>query len=351
MKKKLDLNMTEPIVTECWNYCRLAAILSLENELWYSENFWDINIYDGFISYYYEIDSDRQSMPNYDEVLTTYRLSSNEDIISQIIEAIDCGGYPILYLLFDAEKNISHEILINGYDTDKKTCSVIVYVGQPNYWKNVEVSFYEIQKKYVKEIELLKNNKKDLLHFWGLDYPASVLFVKKSEANRPNFHKLYKTVRRMLYSGYQGATGVKMYAEEEERWLNIHRGIEIYRLFYYDLYNLLLEDRSYINANNSVLNCIYKILESKQKIKSKLLFYVNNKYLPNIDSLLVQIDALCKHIEIAMINIERYMIRPSIKFIDKMKYNMQTAELIDKAILEQLLVIFETKSFEFFLDY
>lgn len=119
-KKELDINMTEPIVTECWNYCRLAVALAVNNRNWYVDKFWEVNIYDGFMSYYYEADSERRSMPNYDKVLDIERINANIDIVPQIIEAIDKEGYPLLYIKSNKSKIAEHEVLVYGYDIEEK---------------------------------------------------------------------------------------------------------------------------------------------------------------------------------------------------------------------------------------
>lgn len=65
------MNMTNLIVTEGWNYCRLAVILFGNNKNWYINKTWELDIYDGFIPYCYEVDSEKRIMPNYDKVLKT----------------------------------------------------------------------------------------------------------------------------------------------------------------------------------------------------------------------------------------------------------------------------------------
>ncbi len=341
-KKELDINMTEPIVTECWNYCRLAVALAVNNRNWYVDKFWEVNIYDGFMSYYYEADSERRSMPNYDKVLDIERINANIDIVPQIIEAIDKEGYPLLYIKSNKSKIAEHEVLVYGYDIEEKKALCLIYVGQPNYWEKSTFSFEEIEYCFKEEVNELKKDKEKMLYYWGLGFPASILY-KKGNNDKPDLYAIYKSIRHMLNSGYQGATGVQLYYDQDEYWVNIHRGIEIYKMFYDNLYSLICENENYINENVDVIKSVYKVLESKRKIIDKIKYLQDGMYIRNIESIIPQLERLCYYLENALILLEKYWVRKSKKYVEKMRTVFKTAEITDKAILEQLMEIFSAE--------
>ncbi len=39
----------------------------------------------------------------------------------------------------------------------------------------------------------------------------------------------------MINSGYQRETGVQLYYDQDEYWINVYRGIQIYKIFYDNL--------------------------------------------------------------------------------------------------------------------
>ena len=341
MRKELPINMSDPVVTECWNYCRLAAMLARGNKEWYAAHFWEVNVYDGFIGFYYEIDSEKWCMPNYDGVIKSRRVDMDKDIIFQIEEAISVGDYPILYVHNENNSLCDHEILVFGYDSDKCEIKCLVYYGQPNYWIEISYKYDETRKLFYDEIELLKKDEQKLVYCWGLGYPGSIIHVEENAGNKVDFNLLYRTVRRMLYSGFQGATGVKMYHSEEERWGAVHRGIEIYKLYYVTLIDLIKEDKNYLHDNSQVINSMFKVLESKRQIRNKLAMLSKNKYIADVDDILAQLDILYKYLRRALTLVEKTLVAKSDRYLDSIFHSLQNAEVIDKCILEQLLIVFE----------
>ena len=86
MKKELEFNNNKYIITECWNYYRVELALQDEGNIpWYIENFIQYEIYDDFVSFYYEPNSQDWASPNYDEVISYKECKYGEDV-KEIIE-------------------------------------------------------------------------------------------------------------------------------------------------------------------------------------------------------------------------------------------------------------------------
>lgn len=66
-------------------------------------------------------------------------------------------------------------------------------------------------------------------------------------------------------------------------------------------------------------------------------------YIRNIESIIPQIERLCYYLENALILLERYWVRKSSKYLEKEKTVFKNVEIIDKAILEQLMEIFSAE--------
>ncbi len=339
MKKKLHIDAENPIITECWNFCRLAVALSENNMKWYVEKFWDINIYDGFIAFYYEVDLDNRAMPDYDEVLKTESLIYKNDIISQVEETLDRGGYPIIFIHNEKVLLKDHEILIYGYDNKKERVYCMVYVGQPIYWKKAEYSYEELKRYFKEELDILKEDDDMFLYYKEFGYPALAVFRKEMSDRKINLISIYKIILKMLYSGYKGATGVKLYHSEDQRWVEIHRGIEIYKMYYESLPEQLCKDKKYLEKNYNVIKSIYKICESKKNIRKKITYLIDKNYIPDVSNLICQLNLLCKYLTNARLLLEKYQISGEEKVIRKMANNMQIAEIIDKSFMEQFAQI------------
>jgi ABC-type multidrug transport system fused ATPase/permease subunit len=81
MKKELEFNNNKYIITECWNYYRVELALQDEGNIpWYIENFIQYEIYDDFVSFYYEPNSQDWASPNYDEVISYKECKYGEDV-------------------------------------------------------------------------------------------------------------------------------------------------------------------------------------------------------------------------------------------------------------------------------
>lgn len=60
-------------------------------------------------------------------------------------------------------------------------------------------------------------------------------FIQKINNDKPDLYTIYKSIRHMINSGYQRETGVQLYYDQDEYWINVYRGIQIYKIFYDNL--------------------------------------------------------------------------------------------------------------------
>ena len=131
MKKELEFNNNKYIITECWNYYRVELALQDEGNIpWYIENFIQYEIYDDFVSFYYEPNSQDWASPNYDEVISYKECKYGEDVKEIIENAIDLDGYPMLYVDMEYLRSEGwyHELLIIGYDTEEEKYKCVVKI-------------------------------------------------------------------------------------------------------------------------------------------------------------------------------------------------------------------------------
>ncbi len=60
----------------------------------------------------------------------------------------------------------------------KKKVLCLIYFEQPNYWEKSIFLFEEIECYFRKEVNKLKKDKERMLYYWGLGFPASILYKK-----------------------------------------------------------------------------------------------------------------------------------------------------------------------------
>ena len=339
MKKALEINMENNIITECWNCCRLAAYLTSNNMAWYIENFIELIVYDGYLAFYYEVEGNGCPMPHYEEIIEHKEMKICEPIVPQIISAIDHGGYPIVLLHTKKVFGEEHEVLFIGYDTDVNVLLGLSYEGPPEYWKVVSFSFDQIESSFQNELIILNNDIDKRIFYNQINYPASIVFIKQNFDRKVNLIKIYETIFRMLYSGNIGVRGISMYAGESMRWIQSYRGVEIYKLYYNMLYNELTNNPEVIKRSFETLLGIKKLLESKKGFCMRMKYLQEYGYIPNIENLEKQCEKLCEYINNALKMLEKFRYKRSDVYLEKMQNYFRVAEILDKMMMEQFLKI------------
>lgn len=149
MRKILPLNMQVGITVECWNYYRLALILT--DRKYYPWYLWHLNQYyiDNNLQFTLDINNDMVSY--YNDIIKTSEVNAS-NLINEIIRGIDEENYFMVYVdryfmkedVFYKKQRYLHEILIYGYDINEKYFIYIDINTQSGNYETSRISFYDL---------------------------------------------------------------------------------------------------------------------------------------------------------------------------------------------------------------
>lgn len=207
MKKILPIKIDNYFITECWSYFRFAIIDAYpELTSWKFQNYNNIFSDNKGDIFYGRKDEIYDQFRCYNEVLLSKGYSNNsileDDIINFLKEQINNDSYVLLECnysrLFNEEDFTIHEILLYGYDDEKKVFySPIIQNNQ--IWKVEAIEYEKIYKSY-RDIRLNNKYKNILLYKRFYHYPITVLTPKRSYTYREDLYLLYIDLARICSS-------------------------------------------------------------------------------------------------------------------------------------------------------
>lgn len=341
MKKELEFNNNKYIITECWNYYRVELALQDEGNIpWYIENFIQYEIYDDFVSFYYEPNSQDWASPNYDEVISYKECKYGEDVKEIIENAIDLDGYPMLYVDMEYLRSEGwyHELLIIGYDTEEEKYKCVVKIDKAPFWIVEEYSIDKVIKAFELGRDYFYKDIKSSIILSSLHYPFTILSVNHGNDRRVRINRVYNSINLMLNSCETGVIGEQTYAEEDIRWQCKYRGVGIYKVFFGKLYEILKEENmSFLLKYKQPILSLKKLEENKKGMIYRIRYLEENGYIKNCDAIISGYKKIVTYVRISLNLLEKFIITENLKCIDSFAIYMKKASLLEAIILKEIL--------------
>ena len=343
MIKKLNIFIDKQYFNDCWSFeyfCIIDSNPNYRNWKFFNYNFittnYDNDLVYGFNGAIYDFQSKFKEVLN----ITHYQyfeVKTNR-IIQFIKESLNNDNYIILMLL-SKDNNMYHEILIYGYDDEKKVFYSPVYFNKTI--KEKEITFKNIEQSYKHTI--LNINIVYERHTYKFDYfsPISQLVLRKNiSLNDININSLYMLLKRTLnncnVSGkiyylqnfkstfYNGLLGVvnailkefDLYKYKNKRTYNFEKNIKsfiTYRKMFYDaivMYknNFKLKIPLYDKLEdtfNNLENCMLILIKANFKYNNSTIIDIRTKMIDIFRKDYQYVNELCNTIEKSFMNLIR----------------------------------------------
>lgn len=286
MRKILPLNVDVGITTECWTLYRLSAILTNNKYYsWYYERFINLTMVDNcevvyyptyFGNYQYRI---IENQFIYDEVLNCKLIDyKNKGIVDAIIEGINNGWYSLIdYNRFFIEgdqrylkENSYHDVIICGYDMKDE----VFYCFDYNL-RNIQIGiqtikFDQLEKAFLSSINY--HRKIGEYSQYCENLPATFIRPDNRFEREVCLGRILDTL-----DNYMNSHNIEIISNGNT--LNLRKGISIYKGYYQDLYERLLDNENYFSNNALPLFRIKTVGESKKGILTRMNYLMANKYI------------------------------------------------------------------------
>ncbi|PKM50193.1 MAG: hypothetical protein CVV02_12565 [Firmicutes bacterium HGW-Firmicutes-7] len=294
MRKLLPIrrnNMEHPIKCECWTSLRLTVALADDRFLpWYLENFISIMMDQHYITMYHEFGS-VGSLSLYNEPLIINEIYDRNNILAQVIEYVDKGGYLSVY--YDRyylegceayqKEHYLHDMLLFGYDSDLEEIYFVDNELDPSGATQV-LDFDTFTESFYSALEKLKTKSGQYSWMYILNLPAHVLYLKPPTPERQiNLTKIYECIDGNLRGGEFLCNN---FSKENVLFRTAYKtnkcryGIDIYDGFE-ELFGILLKEGDYRKHphNMFIIVGIVKMIENKNDLLYRLNYLNDNKYL------------------------------------------------------------------------
>ena len=152
--KKLPISYENQLNGECWTFYKFSILSTSEIAKPWLATHIEFYINENMSGGYGDSDGDYYRMRYYSDVLSFERISASdttpEKIVRVIYDEIEKDRYVVLYLNFNrlyGREGVSlHELLVYGYDDERKICYCPFLIN--GKFKEVEIPFDLIQKGY-----------------------------------------------------------------------------------------------------------------------------------------------------------------------------------------------------------
>ncbi len=341
MEKILPINLNTNITTECWTFHKLAAILSdAKYRPWYLEKFINLTIVEDFRTMYYPQDTP-EHYSIFDEVIEFKYFSTKDQIVSQVIEAINENGYVLIdtdyyYMPHSAEyqkSHYTHLIIIYGYDNSSQAFH-IVDLDKSYSWKKFKCPFSQIEEAFYSRCDLLVSNKsKDYKLMSVYHLPASSFFLKNTfSLKQPRIYRIYNEISGCL-------SGLESKSIKPTLWDNITKvrrsGVSIYKSYCEDLYNIVSEDSTFLKNNFIPVLGLKALTECKIGLKLRLEYLVHNGIIKSFDSVIGSIDEICDLLVKCQSLVTNFSLTDNISCLERSMELLRQCQEIDIKLLQE----------------
>lgn len=354
MEKILPVVIDTGIQTECWNYYRLAAMLSDDRYLpWFIERFIELTMFNGYEVNYYDVNSMDYVSPEYDEVIYYEDILTNENIVETVIDGISKSGYIMLYAdcyyiegsRFYKDKHYYHELMIIGFNDELREFTYVSININSEFWGKYKISFSSLEQAYASAIQWLSGSRDMSLLISDYHYPACIFFLRDIKKRRVQLTRICGSLKRLLFGEIRNISYHKLPSSDTENI--VCKGVSIYKRYYESLYSLLMKDGNGILIQDvRVFVGLKKLSESKVGLLYRLKYLDENKYIVLDRHLVDKLNKLCEHIATALRLIEKFMVTENKELLPRMADNLRKAESIDIELLEELIRHFEDAIFK-----
>lgn len=204
-----------PCVTDCWIYNRLIIIKTSKfYKDWIASHY---NLFSNLYDYNFNFGETGLTDPNYhDDILERKQMKifkvNKENIVGKLTRYLLKGCYINIYVKSDEEDEDYHEVLIYGFDHDKKSFSAVrlknrrferyelTYTYLVDTWQDVQKHFYN---NYTKGLHLSM----------VFQHPATLFKLKKTYINDNCTFEAYKKLRKELYGTELKALSAQDYSQ------------------------------------------------------------------------------------------------------------------------------------------
>lgn len=345
MRSLLPVNLDIQLKSECWNFIRLAALLSDEKFLpWYVEKFNYYYVDEQFFFNYIEWRT-MEFVCNYDEVLSFEDIRNTTNIIESVIAAIDKEGYVILYYDRFYVKGTSeyqkehkfHDMLVHGYDTTKKVIHLVDINIDGVLWGSHEKTFEEVKCAFESCINNISEKPENWDWIYQLNLPASIFYIKKEFNRSIRLETFYTAIVKTLRGGEVTAIS----ENETKKFTTKRYGISIYKSYYKDLYRILRHENSnYINeiGNEFILYKMKALIECKKSMIDKLNYFNKTGIISFSESIISRLEVLYDMLQNAFLLLSKYSHNLNYKYLDQAKEEFIKSEKFDYEILEDIRI-------------
>jgi len=348
MKKLLPINLNTGITTDCWNFYRLAVILSDEKLLpWFVERFIEVLMHENFTTAYYDFGS-LDAYFTYDEVLEYEEIINKEAIISVIFDSVNRNGYVYLYWdryfikesPFFKKDHSLHDMLIIGYD-DKQEEIYYIDIGINNIlWGIHTVKFDNFVEAFSSGLKIVRERPNDFIWLHAYYLPACIFYLKNKTFNRgPRLGRIYASLEVCL----RGREFINKKFVPDKNTSSVFRsGTSIYKGYYEDLNEVLVNKNSnLLNENKHILYGIKRLIESKNGLLFRLNYLNKHNYVTLDESLVKNIKQLLNTLEISFQLMSKYAFTMNIKYLERANQRFKEAEELDICVLTEAINLFQ----------
>ena len=346
IKKPDDLSHADKC--ECWTALRLGAALSNEDFLpWYMENFICVMMDQHYCVMHQDKIGSIDSLSLFNEPLTITEMYDKEDIVSQVLQAVDAGGYiSVYYDRYFLEGNESfgivhylHDMLIYGYDDEKRELYFVDYELDPT-GRVRSIDFSIFSQSFYSALEHIKTEKEKYAWQYILNLPGHIMYPNSPNPHRQvNLTKIYESIDKNLRGGEficetfseENVIFHTSYLTDRCRY-----GISIYKGFYEDWFPIIkrenvIQDNFY---NLFIAVGLIKLYENKKDLLCRLQyiseegFKISNNFIKNVDKFTILLRSAFDLLAECLENFDTQKVEIAEQKIKK-------AEMLDRLILTE----------------
>ena len=343
MKRELSVNLNVDLQAECWNFLRLAVLLTDDIYYqWYFEKFNEYFVDENLAFHFYEWGSS-EFYSTYDEVLSFQEIEEREHLSEKIMDAINREDYVTIYwdryyipgtLQYGKEHKL-HGVLIHGYDDEARTFKFVDYEIRGILWSSNEISFDILEEAFGNAIEIMAKQPEQWNWIYQNNLPASIVHVNRDFQRKLRIESIYTSVKK----NREGAE-YKNLALPDQDFCNTKRyGINAYQSYYDDLYHILLEKNpNYCNeaGNEFLLLKLKGFEEAKKSFSQKIKYLKAHKGIDFSEECIEKTEAIPERIHKAYLLFSKHAICFKKDLLEKAREILMEAQQLDREVLSDI---------------
>lgn len=344
MQKVLPVNINTGFTTECWTFLRLAAILSDKKFIpWYIENFNNYFINDTFDVQYYEWGT-KEFLCLYDEIVQFEDIADKNNIVEAVINAIDRGGYALLY--WDRfyikgspqykKEHFPHDMMVYGYDSDSRVFKFIDINIDGSLWGEHIIGFDSLKCAFENMLEWIASEIDRWTWLYRTKVPACAFFLNRNFDRQPRIDVFYEDICSFLDGGESFGQIKK---DGKIRCSHNRFGISGYRNYYEDMYYILSgSNKDYLGMeeNKHVLFKMKSLIENKYNLAFKLRYLTENNLARIDEGVFASINKLCGFLDTAFRSSTKYSFTLDKSLLSQARQSFMDAEKLESEILSRV---------------